>query len=790
MSRFLQLLGTILICGILLFSNARAAEQPIRFDLYKDAEIFNAKDKSLTIEEVQQIPEKEFRDLHLAVTDLGFTTDHYWVKGKIIKAHAPASHAYLEVARPITDTVFLYLKQGEGFTLFRSGDRIPWSDRAFNHRKSIFPIDLTDVDTLEYYVHLTSDGETINMPLALHSTESLFSETYSEQVVYGFFYGILILAFVIYLFFYFAMRDSSFLYYSLYVLCIGIMHFSIDGFLHQYIAPRGGLVSGKALIFAATVANVFLAAYAMGFLKIRMVATGLYRVFQGIIGLLFVWMIIIPFVPALFPYSYPAINLIGFVTLIMIYVTLVVKYVKFKELDGWFAGGITFLVIGFTLFILNNFSLLPNNFITANASKLGTGLEIIFLSMSMSNLIRKLRSEKEKMQYIALQRSEEMNKIKTYFLSNMSHELRTPLNSIMGNANSVLTRSDDKDIRESAQLIQNASMGLMSSVNDILDFSMMEQGRLRLDMEEFNLSELVLSNLKYHAQNALDKGIDFIADTSDLSTPIMVIGDPLRISQIMNNILDNAVKFTERGEVDFSVKTESADNQMLNLKITVKDTGQGIEPEKVERVFEIFSQERIDNKRQHGGFGLGLSIVKALVDLFGGSVTIDSTQGIGTKCEVRLSLTQIPTQKKNTHRFPEDTYDLLGSKVLVVEDNPMNQMVIKTLLGFWKGTEIEMADNGLEALDKLGSDNFDIILMDLQMPQMDGYEATEAIRSGQLGDEIKQIPIIALTADVTDTARKRTRELGMNGYITKPVDQKKLYEAMTAALSAVENFLT
>ena len=712
-----------------------------------------------------------------ANTNVGFTKNFYWLDFALKNETDQKQSYLLETARPITDLVDLYLVDGKGgVSIQKSGDNMPFGERSVDHRKSIFKIEIEPGETLQAYLHLGSDGEVINLPLILYSNLEFLKTTYLDQLVFGFFYGILVLAAITYLFFFFALRDKSFLYYTLYVISIGLMQFALDGYFYQYITPGGGWFSLRAVIIFAGISTFFLGRYSQLFLNIKQHSPTFQRIFYGFF--IFVGLSIFGslFIPAYLEFSYPVANALGLILLVIIISAIVNLRLKGVKVDGFFIIGIGFLVLGFLIFILNNFSVVENSFWTENSPKFGTGLEIIFLSLSMGNRIRKLRSEKIKMQSLALQKAEEMNEHKSYFLSNMSHELRTPLNAIMSMVVELSRDAKDDETRKNAEVIKYASIGLLSSVNDILDFSQIEKGQLNLEIIQFEPRKMLKVIEKNAQHQAKEKGLELIF-TVDEELPNELLGDPLRLAQIINNVLNNALKFTLEGFVHFDLKLQkNAGGKMAAVEISISDSGVGIPQSKIETIFDLFTQERIDDKRKFGGIGLGLSIVKSLVDLHKGKIEITSKQHVGTQCKILLDF-EIPLVESETEKttyLKKDFKEVGNFSILVVEDNPINQMVIKIIAKNWDDCELQFANNGEEGLALLAQHHFDIVLMDLQMPVMDGYEATLAIRSGSLGEDKINIPIIAVTADVMETTKQRVLTIGMDDYMSKPVDAEGL----------------
>ncbi len=745
--------------------------------LHVSTKIINLKQQNLNIKEVLKISENRFQILTTENTDLGFTNDNYWLKFSVKNSTAQKQKYFIETSRPIVDYATFYKISNNYVTeIQKSGDHISFNEKSLNHRKTIFKLNLNPNEYSHYYIHLKSDGEVINAPVILRTTENLIVNTAFEQIVFGFFYGILLIASILYFFFYYAMKEKVFLFYSLYVVFIGLLQFSLDGYFHQYILPNAGWFSDKSVLIFAIFSAVFLGNYAQNFLHVKSVNKNLDYAFNALYFLLSLLFLIIIFLPNYLQYCYPAMNVLGLFLLVLIVSSMVQIYVKLKQFYLFFTLGIFFLILGFVVFILKNFSILPYNFITENSSKFGTGIEVIFLSLSMASLIKKLKEDREISQELALQKAEEMNELKSYFLSNISHELRTPLNTIMNLIELINGETDSNSIQKKCEIIKYSSQSLLSSVNDILDFSKIEKDEITLEELEYDAHKLFEEIKNNFAQRAKEQGIDFQFYQAS-NVPNFIKGDCNRIHQIVTNILSNAFKFTTEGIIKFKIECKEIDNETVSLNFIISDTGIGISKTKMNSIFDSFSQYSINNKRKYGGLGLGLYIVKALVDLHKGKIEMDSIVNQGTVCSVTLKVIKI-NEKEIIKVAVQQNYDLKGKHILVVEDNAMNQMVIKMITKKWLNTTLDYAVNGQEALILMETIKYDLILMDLQMPVMDGYEATIAIRNGNCGINNNNIPIIAVTADVMESTKERVKEIGMNLYLSKPVNKELLFQSI------------
>ncbi|MBC2840266.1 hybrid sensor histidine kinase/response regulator [Robiginitalea sp. SC105] len=746
--------------------------------LYRYAEWAPAGKQSLPLSSVQQEGALDFRPMDSGNQALGFTSDYHWLRFKLVNPGPQPATYYLQTARPVTDQATLYRITGTEAARFQSGDRIPFADRQVPHRATVFRLDLPPESQVSYYLEFKSDGETLNLPLDLYTETGFWEYNYGNQLFLGFFYGILLLAGIIYLFFYRSLMEKSFLYYGIYVLSIFLMQATLDGLVFQYAFPEGGYLNNRFVLISALICNFYLLKYCEHFLRIAERNPPLGRAYLFLYLVIGVLVAATMFGPELPAWVYPVSNLNGLLSLLLIlYSLLSLKFRNRVVVDPYFTIGICFLVIGLLGFVLNNLSVLPNNFLTLNAAKFGSGLEVIFLSLSMTNLIRELRLKNERAQELALQKSVEISQMKSSFMSNMSHELRTPLNLIMGIVQEGMNADKDEAYRRELSMIRDASISLLSNINDILDFEKLESGTLTLREDRFAPAEELYKLSSHWQEQALEKGLRYHFEVLP-GLPGSVVADKERLLQVVNNVLSNAVKFTMKGRIEVVVSSQRKEEGKQRIVITVRDTGIGIPAGKMPHIFDSFNQMRLNDKRNFGGVGMGLCIARHLTDAFGGSLEMQSEEGQGTEVVIAIPVKALAVGEPGSSSKDTAPVPLAGMRVLVVEDNKMNQLVIKKLLGKIPGVTASFAGNGKECLTALRSDPFDLVLMDLQMPVMDGYEATRAIRSGTLGMEIGTLPIIAVTADTTEGARQRVIEVGMQDYISKPVDLAVLTEKL------------
>jgi len=378
----------------------------------------------------------------------------------------------------------------------------------------------------------------------------------------------------------------------------------------------------------------------------------------------------------------------------------------------------------------------------------------------------------------AKEKVEEGSRAKSEFLSTMSHEIRTPMNAIIGMTNLLAKDNPREDQLEQIQILDFSAKTLLALINDILDFSKIESGKIEFEEIEFNINQLINGIIESFRFNAEKKDIELKAEIGD-EVPEILVGDSARLTQILNNLVSNAIKFTDEGGVTIRISCVDTSGETAVMRFDVEDTGVGIVKEKQETIFDSFTQERADTTRIFGGTGLGLTISKKLVDLQDGRIWLESEKGEGSTFFVELSF---KIAKGNTadmglaNTASLDAESLEGLSVLLVEDNPINQKVMKRFLDRWN-MNITVAQNGVEALEAAKSDYFHIVLMDLQMPEMDGYEATRRIRS--MDDARKrEVPIIALTAAALKEVKEKVFASGMNDFVTKPFNPMELQDKL------------
>lgn len=425
-------------------------------------------------------------------------------------------------------------------------------------------------------------------------------------------------------------------------------------------------------------------------------------------------------------------------------------------------GGVEIFEYDLSLFNLDK------HYYEARVTQSNTG-NFLFI---IRDITKKKNSEKELIK--AKHAAEDAALAKQNFLSTMSHEIRTPMNAVIGITHLLIQEDPKPEQLENLKTLQFSAQNLMGIINDVLDFSKIEAGKIVFEEIDFNLKEILNGVHRSLQFKAIEKNIEFLWSW-DEEIPEIVIGDSVRLTQILNNLAGNALKFTHKGFVKITAQLNKdlSNEKSIVVDFGVEDTGTGIPQDKIDLVFEKFTQATTDTTRKYGGTGLGLSITKKLLELQNSKIKVKSELGKGTTFFFSLQFIKSSLKKIDSDSKSVEIKDLSHIKILIAEDNEMNQMVVKKFLKKWN-IRPDFAINGQEAVEQANLQNYDIILMDLQMPEVDGFEATKRIRS--LGGHFKNIPIIALTASSLIDVKDKIYSSGMNDFIPKPFNPSILYE--------------
>ncbi|MEZ5014234.1 MAG: ATP-binding protein [Chitinophagales bacterium] len=406
-------------------------------------------------------------------------------------------------------------------------------------------------------------------------------------------------------------------------------------------------------------------------------------------------------------------------------------------------------------------------------------------SSDAQRILRERVREKTKELEQEKERAEHSEKVKEQFLANMSHEIRTPMNAILGMTRLLLEKGPREDQLKYLNSIKHASDNLLVIINDILDLSKIEAGKINFEHIAFDLRQELQSVYETMKINADEKKLELRIDIQE-DVPQFVSGDPYRLSQILLNLAGNAIKFTEQGNVTIHAAAEKVQEDTVQIQFRVTDTGIGIAQEKLNVIFDMFTQETSSTTRKFGGTGLGLAICKRLVEMQGGNMQVESIPGKGSvfgfsiQYEV-VNKAEVPKEEEHLQALPVNK--LKNVRILLAEDNEFNQMVaVDSIESILPEAKVDVAKNGREAVEMVENGNYDLILMDIQMPEMDGHEATRAIRTHSSA-RVHNIPIIAMTASVIKAEVDKCFESGMNAFVGKPFNMDELLDKMSKVIT-------
>jgi len=396
-----------------------------------------------------------------------------------------------------------------------------------------------------------------------------------------------------------------------------------------------------------------------------------------------------------------------------------------------------------------------------------------FVSLTQTkNELKNLNSKLK----VTLSEVESLSNSRMEFLSTMSHELRTPLNGVIGISNALLLQDPREDQEENLAVLKFSAENLLLLINDILDFNKFGSDKVELENISFDLATLIKNNCSSLKLKAHEKMLELKLNIDDQLEGKFVCSDPTRLTQVLLNLMNNAIKFTEKGSVSLHVQTSNLSADRMTVNFIIEDTGIGIELHRQENIFEPFIQAASSTSRRYGGTGLGLTIVKQVLTMFNSSIELVSSPNVGTKISFNIDFNYQNSGNYVSTSSVNAKNDLAHLKILVTEDNHVNILVIKKTLEQWNIVPV-IAENGLIAMQKLEKENFDVILMDLYMPVMDGYETAAHIR--KLSNKSKSmVPIIALTASSNNNVGQKILDAGMNDYLSKPFNPEHLFKKL------------
>ncbi|GBL53761.1 Signal transduction histidine kinase [Pseudomonas citronellolis] len=720
-----------------------------------------------------------FRRHDRDVLNAGYSRSVFWIRLDLDyrpqESQDPAPWL-LELAYPPLDRLDLYLPDADGkYRLAQStGDTLPFASRPISLTNYLFDLKLAPGKPLRVYLRLESQGS-IQAPLTLWSPKAYMENLPGNVYVLGIIYGVLLVMLVYNLFIFVSVRDTSYLYYILYIASFGLYQVSVNGAGIEYFWPDSPWWANAATPFLIGSAGLFGCQFARSFLHTREHSPWVDRTLLALMAVGVLVMLLA--LSASYALSLRLATYLALAFVVVIFSAGILAWLRGMRVARYFIFAWTAFLLGGTINTLMVLGFLPNVFFTMYSGQIGSALEVGLLSLALADRINAMKEERTRILQESSRKLEQLNlelansnRLKDEFLATVTHELRTPMSGVIGSLELMQTVPMDVELAQYQKTATGSARDMMRMVNDILALIELQAGKLYPRREPFSLRGLFDSLRAQYAPRAEAKGLRFDLQL-DENLPDTLEGDAGKLAQTLGYLLDNAIKFTHQGGVSLRVDGQRQSDGVA-LRVTVQDSGIGFETPADDALYQRFHQLDGSLTREYGGLGIGLALCRQLTELLGGQLQHHSSPGRGSRFVLELNLGQpaqsfsVPPRRAGGQalRRPDQC------TVLVVEDNAINQLVIRGML-LKLGYRVRTADNGSEAIDLLRRESVDAVLLDCQMPIMDGFATCRAIRTLPQGGEL---PVLAITAHSHSGDRERCLAAGMSDYLAKPVKFEEL----------------
>lgn len=742
---------------------------------------------------ITKLEDGQFQPISKDSMNFGVTTDVLWLylpfkrpqeailqtKGSTKTNEKP--EFYLEVLRPKINKIDIHLLANEKLLGKQSfGLSIPPDQLPFFHSNWVYKLDTSLPDEFQLLIRVETKGQILAL-LTLYKEQSWQKANFTANAFHGIFFGTLLALTLYNLFIFIALRDRSYLYYILSLVCVTGFQLGHNGFGYLFIWGNWTVISDQSGKFFLTGALVFSNLFASHFLRVKHYSPTANQIIVGVAAIA-----ALNLIPGLLfqqKYFVPSISILVVISTFFVLSSCLITLMKGNKsakvfLLGW---GV---YLGCVLISLGSFhGIIPSNFTTLHAGQFGVAFESIIFSLALADRINAIQKEKVTLQFEALSNLSQSNKLKDEFLAIISHELRTPMNGVQGSLDLMRLEKPAPTLMSHIETADQSSTEMIRLIDNVLEFSEAQAGNLVVSEESFDLEKSLVEMAAPVKRMCSSRELNFVF-SFDSQIPSYVSGERVHTMKVIHHVLENAVKFTGSGTVTLEAFLDEEATEHSNqiwITIAVRDTGMGIDSNNFNQIFSAFKQLDSSFTRKQGGLGLGLATCKQIIEILGGNIRVESELNRGSSFYVSL-----PYRLAHYDSLDDRAYSVGYSRnigrfsILVVEDNPVNQKILHALLEKM-GYEVFTADNGLEALETLSDNAVDLIFMDCQMPIMDGFEAASAIR--MKGPKFQHIPIIAVTANATTADLKKCLDAGMNDTIRKPVKKQQISEKLAQHLT-------